>query len=786
LRKELGVWYTPNEVVTYMVARVDKALREELGVADGLASDQVYILDPCCGTGAFLAAVLKKIDSSLDAKGYGALKGQMVKKAALNRVFGFEIMPAPFVVAHLQVGLTLQELGAGLDTSAERPGVYLTNSLSGWEPHSTKPLPFPELEEERDAADKVKQSAPILVVIGNPPYNGYAGMAVEEERTLSNAYRTTKRVRRPEGQGLNDLYIRFFRMAERRIADKTGQGIVSFISNYSWLDGLSFTGMRERYMEAFDVIRIDCLNGDKYKTGKTTPDGKSDPSIFSTEHNREGIQVGTAIATMVRKLNHAPSSSIDFRHLWGTTKRQALLKSADSTPNELYKTVTPAFELGLPFIEVAVSSDYFNWPKLPELLPVSFPGVKTSRDEFLISIDREALETRLAKYFDSKVPNHEIQTQYPSVMAASGRFDPVITRNRLVSRGVLAQNITRYLYRPFDLRWVYWEPETKLLDEKRAEYWEGRDPGQREMVIPRAQRKEWSPPMVTSSLLDLNAMDGGASSIPFKSRFGKAHDPALNIPGSLNKRGDGSIKDTGKIVFDHCLAVLHSPTYFSENGGAMRIEPPHVPLPSSDDAFRNSASLGASLSALLDPQAIATGVSDGVLRTGLKLLALPTKRGEKSIDADDLALTAGWGSTQSAGSGSTIVMPGRGLVISRGYSEEELKALTAEATNLGQTLDQTLSLLGQQAYDVHLSADVWWSCVPSNVWSYTLGGYQVIKKWLSYRERAVLGRALKPDEVAYLSEMVRRIAAILLMGPSLDANYETIKDDAAGWMAAGR
>jgi hypothetical protein len=122
LRKELGVWYTPNEVVTYMVARVDKALREDLGLVDGLASEQVYILDPCCGTGAFLAAVLKKIDASLDAKGFGALKGQMVKKAALSRVFGFEIMPAPFVVAHLQVGLALQSLGATLDSATERPG----------------------------------------------------------------------------------------------------------------------------------------------------------------------------------------------------------------------------------------------------------------------------------------------------------------------------------------------------------------------------------------------------------------------------------------------------------------------------------------------------------------------------------------------------------------------------------------------------------------------------------------------------------------------------------------
>ena len=193
-------------------------------------------------------------------------------------MFGFEIMPAPFVVAHLQVGLTMQALDAPLsDDDTERAGVFLTNALTGWEPRVQKPLPFPELEEERDRAERVKQDTPVLVILGNPPYNGFAGMAVEEERELSEAYRTTKRVRHPEGQGLNDLYVRFFRMAERRIAEKTGRGVVCFISNYSWLDGLSFTGMRERYLEAFDAIRIDCLNGDKYKTGKTTPGRRSRP-----------------------------------------------------------------------------------------------------------------------------------------------------------------------------------------------------------------------------------------------------------------------------------------------------------------------------------------------------------------------------------------------------------------------------------------------------------------------------------------------------------------------------
>ena len=384
LRKQLGVWYTPAEVVRYMVARVDKALRDDLGIADGLAAENVYVLDPCCGTGAYLAEVLRRIAANLENRGLGALTGARVKQAATERVFGFEIMPAPFVVAHLQVGLTMQALDATLaDDGKERAQVFLTNALTGWEPHPTKPLPFPELEEERDRAERVKQETPILVILGNPPYNGFAGMAVDEERELSEAYRMTKRVRRPEGQGLNDLYVRFFRMAERRIA-KTGQGVVCFISNYSWLDGLSFTGMRERYLEEFDAIRIDCLNGDKYKTGKVAPDGSPDPSIFSSPDDPVGIQVGTAIATLVRKLDHAPTGEVGFRHLWGQAKREELIETEEAEPGKLYESVEPILPLGLPFAQTAVSKDWFDWPALPDLFPVSFPGVKTSRDGFLV------------------------------------------------------------------------------------------------------------------------------------------------------------------------------------------------------------------------------------------------------------------------------------------------------------------------------------------------------------------------------------------------------------------
>ena len=160
LRKELGVWYTPPEIVKYMVERVDTVLREELNLPDGLADKNVYVLDPCCGTGSYLVEVLDRIHRTLKERGEDALTASDLKEAAQKRVFGFEIMPAPFVVSHLQLGLLLQNLGAPLsEKSKERVGVYLTNALTGWEPPKgpKAEMLFSELEEERDLAEEVKR-----------------------------------------------------------------------------------------------------------------------------------------------------------------------------------------------------------------------------------------------------------------------------------------------------------------------------------------------------------------------------------------------------------------------------------------------------------------------------------------------------------------------------------------------------------------------------------------------------------------------------------------------------
>ena len=761
LRKQLGVWYTPGEVVRYMVARVDKALKDDLDIADGLAAENVYVLDPCCGTGAYLAEVLRRISANHLEAGRGALTGVLVRRAATERVFGFEIMPAPFVVSHLQVGLTMQELDAPLaDDDSERAGVYLTNALTGWEPRTSKPLPFPELEEERDRAERVKQDTPILVILGNPPYNGFAGVAVEEERELSNAYRTPKRVRKPEGQGLNDLYVRFFRMAERRIAEKTGQGVVSFISNYSWLDGLSFTAMRERYLEAFDIVRIDCLNGDKYKTGKVAPDGSPDPSIFSTEGDPVGIQVGTAIATLVRRSEHKPADGVAFRHLWGQSKPGDLIATAETEPDALYERTAPALRLGLPYLNSAVTEEWFDWPSLTDLFPVSFPGVKTSRDRFLIDTDLDRLKARASNYFDATLNHDEIGRRYPAIMKSASRFDAHAIRDKLLKRGGPDESgFVRFAYRPFDNRWVYWEGETKLLDEKRPEYWQHVFEGNYWIGSSKREiQSEFTHGTLVRHLANWKYGSWGVHLFP---TWLRDDDLGGNGEGArranLTEAAHCYLKRLGlgvEDLFHHVLAVLHDPAYREANAGALRMEWPRIPLPGwpegdaegAAEELARSATRGRELAALLDPETPVPGVTQAPLRPEIAAIAVAGTKGGGYLTGDDFAVTAGWG---HYGQGDAV-MPGQGRAVERAFTDAERAAM-----------GEALPALGETTFDIWLNGEAFWRNVPAAVWSYRLGGYQVLKKWLSYRERDILGRALKPEEVQHFTDTARRIAALL-------------------------
>ena len=243
------------------------------------------MLDPAAGTGSYLVEVARRIHQTLTEQGHGSLAAARVKRALRTRIFGFEILPAPYVVAHLQLGVFLRSLGATL-TGRERFEVFLTNALTGWEPpkEPKSALLFPELEEEAERGDH-RQTEP--ADFGDPGQSRRitALPAWRRRRKRTCLSRISKAWSSTTFRSAASTTCTCGSIASPNgdIADVGKRGIVCFISNFSWLDGQSHPVMRKRFLDAFDRIWIDNCNGDKYRTGKRTPDGKPDQSMFTTD-----------------------------------------------------------------------------------------------------------------------------------------------------------------------------------------------------------------------------------------------------------------------------------------------------------------------------------------------------------------------------------------------------------------------------------------------------------------------------------------------------------------------
>jgi hypothetical protein len=792
LRKELGVWYTPEEIVRYQVERVDAVLRSELGLADGLADPKVVVLDPCCGTGAYLRAVLRRIAVTLRDRGGDALVANDLKKAAMERVFGFEILPAPFVIAHLQLGLELETLGAPLSDRCdppERAGVYLTNALTGWEPPKEKPkqIAFPGFDDERDAAGKVKQEKPILVILGNPPYNAFAGVSPEEEHGLVEPYK--KGLISEWGIkkfNLDDLYVRFFRLAEKRIAEHGGRGVVSFISNFSYLGDPSFVVARRRFLDEFDAIWLDCMNGDSRETGKLTPEGKPDPSVFSTEWNREGIRVGTAIGLLVKRgRTREGDAQVRFRHFWGTTKRSDLLASLDTKDFDAqYGTSIPRNDNRWIFRPSDVASAYIGWPRLTDLCAASpYNGPVERRGFALISMDKGPLADRISAYFDVTVSDDQIKNIHPSLMMTGNRIvGPEARRKVLGDFRYNESRIVRYPFKPLDLRWCYLENLRPLFSEPSPQLLNTRFPGNAFFITrDTADKDPEGPPFFFSPFIcDYDCISGHARHFPLRLKVGpdrRAGRHGLGnhaLPGmetesekitanlspaardylaSFGLLDPDTDQQTAELIWYHALAIGYSPAYLAENADGIRQDWPRLPLPQAKDSLGASAALGRQVAALLDTEAPVPGVTAGKIRDDLKSIAVFQRVDGKPAkpEAADLDLTAGWG---HAGKGG-VTMPGKGKLIRR----------------------------NDGACDIFLNDIACWRNVPGTVWEYTIGGYQVIKKWLSYREKPLLGRGLTPDEVRYVTEMARRLAVLVSLQAKLDENYRETVNAMYTWPA---
>jgi hypothetical protein len=425
---------------------------------------------------------------------------------------------------------------------------------------------------------------------------------------------------------------------------------------------------------------------------------------------------------------------------------------------------------------------------------VNFPGIFPARDSLLVDIEEAKLRERVSAYFDPQVSHEEMKRLCPQAMTTANRYEPVKIREYLQRRGFLPEKVVRYAYRPFDLRWLYWEPETKLLNEKRAEAFGHVFDGNTWLAAVKQNRKEFDPPTVVKRHASLHIIERGANLFPLllpEAPGGSLFPDEAKVARQLGNRfvnlSDAALAylaDRGGVtaapdLFYHIAAVLHASAYATENAGALRQDWPRVPLPETREGLTTSANLGRQVVALLDTEVNVAGVVSGKVRPELKGIGVVSRVGGGPLvaDAGELDFTAGWGFQDGRGA----IMPGQGRVASRAYSPEERAALVEGGAALGLNEAAALACLGVETTDVYLSDVAYWRNVPAKVWGYRLGGYQVMKKWLSYREKGVLGRGLTLAEVSEVTAMARRIAALLLLSPTLDANYREITTSPFQW-----
>jgi hypothetical protein len=358
----------------------------------------------------------------------------------------------------------------------------------------------------------------------------------------------------------------------------------------------------------------------------------------------------------------------------------------------------------------------------------------------------------------------------PRLLKSTPYFDANAARQSAKAVGFRPESIIPYLFRPFDLQWTYWDRGVRIMDRPRPEYMAHVRPGN--IWLTAAQRSRKQPlytPAIAACAVDLHLFESNVSLFPLvlygdgTEQLFERVNLSRGAQDYLQSLKHEVTRESAQQLFYHILAVLHAPTYTTENAGALRQDWPRIPLPATREVLEASPALGRQIAALLDVQQPVRGVTTGKINPELKTIGLITHvEGKQINDADDLAVTAGWGNPGRGG----ICMPAGGKAIQRDFTPEERTALATAGTQA--------AALGQATFDIYLNANVYWKNIPQAVWEYTLGGYQVIKKWLSYREHKLLARPLRADEARYVTEMSRRIAAILLMHAALDENYRRV------------
>ena len=422
LRELRGVYYTPEPVVSYIVSSVDRLLRREFGLSDGLAdtttvktvtadgepqsSPRVLILDPAVGTGTFLREAVSQIRDDVQRRRLEGAWPKYVQEHLLPRLFGFELMMAPYAICHLKLALEIGgEQGQFTMPAGERLKVFLTNSLEEAHEAVSGPMFAGQIAHEARSADDVKRDQPVMVVIGNPPYSGHSANKGKWIRDLISDYkRDVPELKKPgQAKWLSDDYVKFIRFAQWRI-ERTGEGVLGFVTNHSYLDNPTFRGMRRSLMKSFDEIYLLDLHGNS-KRKERAPGGGADENVFDIT---QGVAIGLFVKRSTGAVNLARVLHAD---LWGergagTESGKYGWLAANSVETTEWTELSPKSPRYL-FVprDEALADEYENAWSVPAIFAPNgdpAPGIVTTHDRFAISWTRADAISKVERLLSTK------------------------------------------------------------------------------------------------------------------------------------------------------------------------------------------------------------------------------------------------------------------------------------------------------------------------------------------------------------------------------------------------
>ena len=718
-RVDRGVYYTPPQVISYIVRSVDSLLKTVLNRHDGLADDNTLILDPATGTGGFLMTVLDQVKKYVTHT-YGTAEWtQYINAQLVKRIFGFELLVAPYTIAHLKLSLFLQAQGWRAD---DRLCIYLTNTLE--DPgEEQQPLPFAEfISEEANAALSVKRDEPLLVILGNPPYQRKSANPSRTKRGeltfIGELMEDYKQVNgKPldeENQSLQADYAKFIRWAQWRI-DKNGEGVIGYIVNNSFLDGPVFRGMRQSLLNSFNTIYLLNLHGNNRRK-EAVPVGRKDENVFD-------ILQGVSILLCVKQRDNPAPAKVYYTDMWGHREEKYNTLSETDVQTTEWCELQPTSPYYL-FVLQAVEqrTEYEAGWEVSDIFQTSSTGIVTSRDKLTLHHIEQALRDTVTDFVSLAEP--EVRQRYN--LKDSGDWSVKSAQADLRNHPDAEQHVSRVRYRPFDMRWTYYTGQSSGFHTRPRE------------DVMRHLRKEnlalcvcrvvkspvWQNALIANNITDKSYISNRTSEsahvfplylYPDPEEFGLATERSLNLkPAFLTALSEAlELPQTAPFnlpegvspeeILGYIYAVLYSLTYRERYYEFLKYGFPLIPLPRDIGHFRSLAALGQRL---IDCHLLKDVSRREVAPTGREVPVLHRFEGE-----------------------------GEGVVSKVRY------------------LDRRVWINPTQCF----------TDVPLEVWEYEIGAYQVCEKWLRDRKGEVLRHAEVRQYRAILvavTETLRIMAAI--------------------------